>query len=87
MRSSDQAINNMISITAAGGVDPSGIPLAAFYLQVAPNGPLDVKNNFRGQGNAGFLGRAGNFAFGALASGLFGSGSFGQYLAFYSTHL
>lgn len=54
---------------------------AAYYLQVAPNGPLDFKNNFRGQGDAGFLGQAGNFAYGAVSSGMFGSGSFGQYLA------
>ncbi|MCE3589917.1 hypothetical protein LXJ59_25330, partial [Escherichia coli] len=35
-----------------------------------PNGPIDFKNNFRGQAEAGMLGRAGNFAYYAIGTGI-----------------
>lgn len=39
-----------------------------------PNGPIDFKNNFHGQGDAGTLGRAGNFAYYAIGTGLIPNG-------------
>lgn len=69
-----------ISVAEAGG-DPSAAGFGVYLASVGSNGPLDFKNNFRGQADAGFLGQAGNFAFGAVSAHLFGSGSFGQYIA------
>jgi len=40
------------------------------FLSIARSkGPIDFKNNFKGQANANFLGQAGNFAFYATGSG------------------
>ncbi|WP_174286082.1 polymorphic toxin type 44 domain-containing protein [Sphingomonas bacterium] len=38
--------------------------------QVGSRGPIDFKLNFKGLANATFLGEAGNFAYGAVASGV-----------------
>jgi len=44
--------------------------LSGQLLSIAwPNGPIDFKNNFKGEGDAKFLGQAGNFAFYAIGSG------------------
>ena len=43
--------------------------LAAFFGIAQSNGPIDFKNNLRGQGNARTLGDAGNFAYYATGSG------------------
>ena len=69
-----------LSVAQAGG-DPTAAGMGVYLGSVGSNGPLDFKNNFRGQGNAGYFGEAGNFAFGAVSAHLFGSGSFGQYVA------
>lgn len=67
--------------TAQAGGDPFAAGLGTYLGSVGSYGPLDFKNNFRGQGDPGFLGEAGNFAFGSVSAHLFGSGSFGQYIA------
>ena len=44
---------------------------AGHYLGMAwPNGAIDFKNRFRGQGDPTDLGRAGNFAYYAIGSGI-----------------
>lgn len=44
---------------------------AGQYAAMAwPNGPLDFKNRFKGQGDPTQLGRAGNFAYYAIGSGI-----------------
>lgn len=44
---------------------------AGHYLGMAwPNGPLDFKNIFKGQSNESDLGKAGNFAYYAIGSGI-----------------
>ena len=44
---------------------------AGHYLGMAwPHGSIDFKNQFQGQGNATDLGRAGNFAYYAIGSGI-----------------
>ena len=81
VQQASQNIDNDILTAANGGGDPSSAMFASYLSQVGSNGPLDFKNNFRGQADAGFLGQAGNFAFGALSTSIFGSGAFGQYMA------
>lgn len=76
-----QAIDAAQSNSTQVGQDPLGPGLAEYYADVNSNGPIDFKNNFRGQANPGFLGAAGNFAYGAISGYLFGTGSFGQYVA------
>ena len=76
-----QSIDAAESNAAQAGEDPLGPGLAEYYVDVNTNGPIDFKNNFRGQANPGFLGQAGNFAYGAVSGYMFGSGSFGQYMA------
>lgn len=44
--------------------------LGRFFATVQSNGPIDFKNNFRGAASPAFLGAAGNFAYGAIASGI-----------------
>jgi hypothetical protein len=47
---------------------PGQITAALFQIAL-PNGPIDFKNNFKGQADANLLGQAGNFAFYAIGSG------------------
>jgi RHS repeat-associated protein len=68
--------------------NPLGEITGAFYPIVEGNGPIDFKNNFRGSGNAAFLGQAGNFAYYAIGSGLLpnweldaGAGAYALYSA------
>jgi hypothetical protein len=77
----DSSIDQVEISTAQAGGDPFAAGFGTYLGSVGSNGPLDFKNNFRGQGDPGFLGQAGNFAFGAVSAHLFGSGSFGQYVA------
>lgn len=56
--------------------------LAAFYATVKSNGPIDFKNNY-GPDPTGSLGAAGNFAYGATASGIGYSQSFAEFGAGY----
>lgn len=70
---------NALANGAGGASAAAG--LGTYLADVGSHGLLDFKNNFRGQGDAGFLGQEGNFAYGATSSYLFGSGSFGQYVA------
>jgi hypothetical protein len=76
-----QSINQTMSDTEQGGGDPFAAGLVDYFFDVNSNGPIDFKNNFRGQANPGFLGDAGNFAYGAISGYMFGTGSFGQYMA------
>jgi RHS repeat-associated protein len=62
----------------AGPYDYGPGEFGAFIATVQSRGPIDFKNNFRGQANAGFLGAAGNFAYGAIASGIGYSQSFAE---------
>lgn len=75
------AIDAVESSATQAGQDPLGPGLAEYFADVNTNGPIDFKNIFSGKGDPGFLGQAGNFAFGAVSSYMFGSGSFGQYMA------
>ena len=61
--------------SAAGPYDIGGIgELGAFAAVSRSRGLIDFKNNFRGQGvSATFLGDAGNFAYGAIASATVGT--------------
>lgn len=70
-------VENLINALAA--INPVA-GLGAYVGAALPYGPLDFKNNFRGQANATFLSAAGNFAFGAVIGELFGSGRFGSYV-------
>lgn len=61
---------------------------AAFFTVAGSNGPIDFKNNFRGQANAAMLGQAGNFAYYAIGAGIYptweldaGAGAYGLYSA------
>jgi hypothetical protein len=55
--------------------------LGVFLAAVLPNGPIDFKNNFAGAPgySASFLGAAGNFAYGAVASGIGYSQPFAEF--------
>ena len=46
--------------------------MAKMEMYTFPGGPLDFKNNFRGQGDPASLAAAGNFAYGAYVSALAG---------------
>lgn len=81
VQQADSNIDQQETISAQAGGDPFAAGFGTYLGAVGSNGPLDFKNNFRGQGDPGFLGEAGNFAFGAVSAHLFGSGSFGQYVA------
>lgn len=81
VQQADSNIDQQEIISARAGGDPFAAGFSTYLGAVGSNGPLDFKNNFRGQGDPGFLGEAGNFAFGAVSAHLFGSGSFGQYVA------
>jgi RHS repeat-associated protein len=62
--------NSVATIQLIGSLDPYGAAeLAAFAATAAPHGPIDFKNNY-GPDPTGFLGAAGNFAYGAIASGI-----------------
>jgi hypothetical protein len=76
-----QAINQTMSDTEQAGGDPLAAGLVDYFFDVNSNGPIDFKNNFRGQASPGLLGDAGNFAYGAISGYMFGTGSFGQYIA------
>jgi hypothetical protein len=69
------------SSSEQSGSDSVGPLLQGYVSDSGSHGLLDFKNNFRGQADPGFLGAAGNFAFGAFAGQLFGSDAFGQYVA------
>ena len=67
---------------AAGPYDMGGVgEFGAFIATVQSGGPIDFKNNFKGRADAKSLGDAGNFAYGAIASGIGYSQIFAQYLA------
>lgn len=60
----------------------------AFFSIAISNGPIDFKNNFRGQANGAMLGQAGNFTYYAIGTGIFpnweldaGAGAYGLYSA------
>lgn len=60
--------------------DPAGAgKLAAFIKTVNSRGLIDFKNNFKGQADAAFLAAAGNFAYGAIASGIGYSQGFAEF--------
>jgi hypothetical protein len=50
--------------------DPVGEATATMYLIAKTNGPIDFKNNFRGEADGTMLGLAGNFAYYAIGSGI-----------------
>ena len=54
--------------SAAGPSDVGGF--GAFFATVQSGGPIDFKRNFKGLAPPAFLGDAGNFAYGAVASGI-----------------
>jgi hypothetical protein len=67
-----QVVQNAVSSiqSAAGPYDIGDIgTLGAFAATAAPGGPIDFKNNY-GPDPTGSLGAAGNFAYGAIASGV-----------------
>lgn len=50
--------------------------LALSFLSIAaPQGPIDFKNVYRGQGDGASLGQAGNFAYYAIGTGFFSPGT------------
>jgi RHS repeat-associated protein len=56
---------------AAGPYDAGGAgEFGAFFATVQSGGPIDFKRNFKGSASPAFLGDAGNFAYGAVASGI-----------------
>ena len=61
------AIDQILANTGPGSGATSALD---FIDQVGSRGPIDFKLNFKGQANATFLGEAGNFAYGAVASGV-----------------
>ena len=67
-----QVVQNSIANieSAAGPYDTGAGEFGAFLATVGSNGPIDFKNNFRGAASPAFLGDAGNFAYGAIASGI-----------------
>jgi RHS repeat-associated protein len=66
--------------SAAGDYDLGGVgEFGAFIATVQSRGPIDFKNNFKGQANPTSLAAAGNFAYGAIASGLGYSKSFAEF--------
>jgi hypothetical protein len=75
-----QVVRKAVStIQLVASYDLSGLSeLAAFYETVKSNGPTDFKNNF-GSDPTGSLGAAGNFAYGAIASGISYSQSFAEF--------
>ena len=54
----------------AGETNPLLNATGTFSAIAGSNGPIDFKNNFRGQGNAAALGQAGNFAYYAIGAGI-----------------
>lgn len=75
-----QVVRDAVStIRLVASYDLSGLSeFGAFYATVKSNGPLDFKNNF-GPDPSGSLGAAGNFAYGAVASGIGYSQSFAEF--------
>ena len=67
-----QVVQNAVStIQLVASYDLSGLSeLAAFYETVKPRGPIDFRNNLGPDDAAGSLGAAGNFAYGAITSGI-----------------
>lgn len=68
--------------------DPVGESLATMLSIAMPGGPIDFKNNFKGQGDAVTLGLAGNYAYYAIGSAIIptkildaGAGSYALYSA------
>jgi RHS repeat-associated protein len=72
---------------AAGPYDFFGAgEFGAFIATVEPRGPIDFKNNL-GPDPTGFLGAAGNFAYGAISSGIGYSQGFAEFGAgLYAIH-
>lgn len=77
----DASLDSTESAAAAAGEPPLLSAAGDYVGDALPNGPIDFKNNFKGQGDSGYLSQAGNFAFGSVSAYLFGSGPFGQYVA------
>jgi hypothetical protein len=75
----DQSIMSAVSYGSTGS-GPLVAGMATYLQSVGSKGPLNFKINFQGQANAGFLGAAGNFAYGAVSAYVFGAGQFGQYM-------
>jgi hypothetical protein len=67
VRQTNQAVDE-VEAAVGPDADPFAAGLGVYLAAVSSNGTLDFKNNFRGQADAGFLGQAGNFAFGAASS-------------------
>lgn len=64
------AFDQSLQAAQAGGDNGSLFAETGALLSIArPNGPIDFKNNFRGQADPALLGEAGNFAFYAIGSG------------------
>jgi hypothetical protein len=75
-------LNNVNKVGMLFGVGP--VPAIGAMAVIAwPNGPIDFKNNLRGQTSGALLGRAGNFAYYSIGSQIvpdevldFGAGSY-----------
>jgi RHS repeat-associated protein len=83
-----QVVRNAVAtIHLVASYDLSGLAeLNAFYATVKSNGPIDFKKHF-GPDPTGALGAAGNFAYGAIASGIGYSQSFAEFGAgVYAAH-
>jgi RHS repeat-associated protein len=85
------SVANDAVVTANTGMpsNPFGEITGAFYPIAKSNGPIDFKNNFRGQANGAMLGQAGNFAYYAIGAGILpnweldaGAGAYALYSAF-----
>jgi len=87
MRSQLQSVANGAAQNP-NSTNPLGEITGAFYSIARSNGPIDFKNTFKGLASAGALGRAGNFAYYAIGSGILpnweldaGAGAYALYSA------
>lgn len=67
-------LQSMVDATMQSVGGPLPAATGAMAAIAWPHGPIDFKNNFRGQGDAGTLGRAGNYAYYAIGTGLIPDG-------------
>lgn len=66
----EQALDSALQADQTGSeADPLAAETGALIAIAWPNGPIDFKNNFQGQGDPKFLADEGNFAFYAVGSG------------------
>ena len=64
--------------------DPFGAALGGMFFIGRPRGPIDFKNIFRGQANGLMLGKAGNFAYYAIGTGILPNAVLDAGAGFYS---